>query len=189
MDAGYLLQLGALSALCALAVAHDLLFRRIPNGLVLAGIALGILFQIVSPAVAELSQSARIGFGGALLGALVGLAAFLPFYALRAMGAGDVKMLAMVGVWVGPVSIAWVALWTLLAGGVLALMAAMWSGVLRHVLSNMVTMVASTMRRAQGMSQAEAHAPAGTTGALPYAVAIAFGTVVELIRLRLSIGT
>jgi prepilin peptidase CpaA len=188
MDASSLLHLGALSALCALAVAHDLLFRRIPNGLVLAGIALGILFQIVSPALAEPSQLTRIGFSGALLGGLIGLGLFLPLYCLRAMGAGDVKLLAMVGVWLGPISVAWAALWTLLAGGMLAVVVALWSGVLRQVCANMLAMLTSSLIRAQAGTPAALEGPTHTTGRLPYAVAICCGTVIELMRLRLLIG-
>lgn len=41
------------------------------------------------------------GLGWSLLGTLVGLALLLPAYAIGGMGAGDVKLLAGVGAWVG----------------------------------------------------------------------------------------
>ncbi len=41
------------------------------------------------------------GLGDSLLGTLVGLALLLPAYAIGGMGAGDVKLLAGVGAWVG----------------------------------------------------------------------------------------
>jgi prepilin peptidase CpaA len=41
------------------------------------------------------------GLGTSLLGTAVGLALLLPAYAIGGMGAGDVKLLAGVGAWVG----------------------------------------------------------------------------------------
>jgi prepilin peptidase CpaA len=176
MPATTLLPVSALLALCAVAVAHDLMFRRIPNGLVLTGMALGLLFQILAPHGEGLLLGGNSGLADALLGGLVGLVLFLPLYALRTMGAGDVKMLAMVGIWLGPAGVAWTALWTLLAGGVLALAVALWCGVLQQAFRNMHTM---WMVRSHGTP---VDGPASTTGHLPYAVAIACGTAGELFR-------
>ena len=41
------------------------------------------------------------GFGYSLIGTVVGLALLLPLYAVGGMGAGDVKLLAGIGAWVG----------------------------------------------------------------------------------------
>lgn len=41
------------------------------------------------------------GLGDGLLGMLVGLACLLPLYAVGGMGAGDVKLMAGVGAWLG----------------------------------------------------------------------------------------
>jgi prepilin peptidase CpaA len=179
------LPVAALAALCALAVIHDLLFRRIPNGLVLAGIALGLLFQTwAANGVGLFSPGGSgIGYTGALLGGLAGLGLFLPLYALRAMGAGDVKLIAMAGVWLGATGIAWAALWALLAGGVLSLLAALAAGAMRKVLSNVRFIVTHWLALAQVGRVAALEAPAQVTGRLPYAVAIAAGVVIETVRL------
>ncbi|HBI68974.1 MAG TPA: hypothetical protein DDZ22_08115, partial [Massilia sp.] len=66
----------------------------------------------------------------------LGLAFLLPMYALRLIGAGDVKLLAMVGAFVGAGQILSIALIALIAGGVLALLVAAWQGSLRRVLGN-----------------------------------------------------
>ena len=42
-----------------------------------------------------------VGLGWSLLGTAVGLALLLPAYAIGGMGAGDVKLLAGVGAWIG----------------------------------------------------------------------------------------
>src|SRR5438876_165329 len=68
-----------------------------------------------------------IGLLQGLYGLLTGLALFMPFYMLRAFGAGDVKLLGMVGVWFGPRPMIGVFLLTLLAGGVVALAMALWN--------------------------------------------------------------
>ena len=41
------------------------------------------------------------GFQGSLLGALFGLGVLLPFYVMGGMGAGDVKLMAAIGAWLG----------------------------------------------------------------------------------------
>lgn len=176
---------GALLALCALAVAADLRHRRIPNSLVLAGMALGLLFQAWAPAGAGLfvADGGGLGLGNALFGGLVGLALLLPMYVLRALGAGDVKLLAMAGVWFGPASVAWAALWTLLAGGVLSLAVAACSGVLPRVLGNLREMLMQVLVQAQLRRLPQVGDAPQTTGRLPYAVAIGCGVGTELLRL------
>ena len=96
------------------AAASDLAWRRIPNVLVLAGLLLA------------LGLHWRLGGGGALLGqglagASVGMLLFLPMYVLGGMAAGDVKLLAMAGSFVGPWQALQLALLSAMAGGVLAL--------------------------------------------------------------------
>ena len=95
------------------ATITDLLRNKIPNAVSLGGIAAGFI-----------CQGWFVGSEGllsGLLGMLVGLCLLLPFYALRAMAAGDVKLMAMVGTFVGPsVALVCVAS-TLILGMVLAL--------------------------------------------------------------------
>ena len=50
-------------------------------------------------------------------GWMLGAALFFPVFALRGMGAGDVKLLAAVGAWLGPLQVVCVALVTSIAGG------------------------------------------------------------------------
>ena len=52
-------------------------------------------------------------------------------FALRGMGAGDVKLLATVGAWLGPAQVVVVALATSIAGGVLAIVVALLHGYLK----------------------------------------------------------
>jgi len=172
-----------LSSLIAGAVVYDIRCRRIPNRLVLTGIVIGLFvrtFWDFNGESVSMSQSLAVVVSAAM-GGLSGLFLFLPFYALRTMGAGDVKLLAMVGVWVGSQTVFWAAVFTLAAGGVLALAFALYSGVLRQVLQNVQAMVMSTTARMQG-APALPRSTIQTTGRLPYAVAIACGTSLALVH-------
>jgi prepilin peptidase CpaA len=162
------------------AVVSDLRRRRIPNALVLYGLLTGLALQAFAPAGAGLLQDGGQGLGPALAGGLAGLALFLPMWLLRILGAGDVKLMAVVGVWLGTAAVLQAALWTLLAGGVLALVMAVASGTLRQVLFNTVLVLTSHAPPLATQPQA---APGLR---LPYAVAIAAGSAVEMARLALA---
>jgi prepilin peptidase CpaA len=112
-----------------IAVVTDLKSRRIPNLLTL-GAALTAV--VVHGYVAGWS-----GIGMALAGWLVGAAFFFPIFALGGMGAGDVKLMAAVGAWLGPGAIVWVALYSSIAGGVMALVVAGFAGYLGQAFTNL----------------------------------------------------
>ncbi|MCG2576468.1 prepilin peptidase [Dechloromonas sp. XY25] len=159
-----------LGALLAAALACDTAQRRIPNWLVLAGLTAGLACSLW----AAPGEPAPLA---ALLGALLGLIIMLPLYALRTMGAGDAKLMAAVGSFLGPLPILGAALLTFAAGGVLALGAALWSGSLGRVLGNLRLLGLVLI---SGRSAGVALSDVQTTGRLPYAFAIAIGTALQL---------
>jgi prepilin peptidase CpaA len=57
-------------------------------------------------------------------------------FALGGMGAGDVKLLGAVGAWLGPLAVVWVALYSGIAGGLLGLIVAGFSGYLTKTFTN-----------------------------------------------------
>ena len=90
----------ALACWLLAAAVWDAGWRRLPNALMLIG-AFAAAFSILpSPALAGLGgpQSPLQALGWAA----GGLAISLPFHLLGRMGAGDVKMLAVLGAWIGP---------------------------------------------------------------------------------------
>ena len=115
-------------AIALVAMVWDLATRRIPN-LLTSGAALAAL--LVHGYVGSWS-----GAGMALAGWLVGVAFFLPFFVLGGMGGGDVKLLAALGAWLGPWMIVWVALYSSIAGGVMALLVGAFAGYLRQAVTN-----------------------------------------------------
>ena len=167
-----------LCALLALAVWHDVLTRRIPNWLVLSGMLLGLALNAILPSGAGFfsEPSGAIGFVLALQGAALGLAMLLPLYAFGAMGAGDVKLMAMVGAFLGPESIFGTALLSLLAGGVLALAVSIWTGTLLKMLRNTYALLLHALVRGLVGAGTRIDQPAAATGKLAYAIAIMGGT-------------
>jgi prepilin peptidase CpaA len=61
------------------------------------------------------------GLGYSVLGTFAGLGLLLPLYAIGGMGAGDVKLLAGVGAWVGTTITFYAFCWSAVAGGLIAL--------------------------------------------------------------------
>lgn len=106
---------GVLMALLVLAAVLDVKTGRIPNWLVFGGIVYALAYNAFFPLYPR-----DIGILFGLAGLAVGLLAFLPLYLLRAMGAGDVKLMALVGAFIGSIATIASVLATLLAGGVLA---------------------------------------------------------------------
>lgn len=161
-----LVNTGTLMALLALAAWQDSRHYRIANALTLGGAALAVALSTV--------LSGIHGPVSSLLGWASGLLLLLPLYALRVMGAGDVKLLAMVGAFTGPAAVFQVALYTLLAGGVLAVAVALGKGRLPQALHNVQSMMV------MGMAQVSPSLPdeKASAGRLPYGIAILAGTVV-----------
>ena len=67
----------------------------------------------------------------------VGAALFLPLFALGGMGAGDVKLLAAIGAWLGPTGALWTGLYGALAGGIMAVVVALARGYASTAMRNL----------------------------------------------------
>ncbi len=162
----------ALLLLVSAAAIHDVATRRIPNRLLLAGLAGALVLRLLSaaPAAALLD---------ALAGAAVGLLLFLPFYLLRGMAAGDVKLMAVVGAFAGPRDAIAIAVLAWCAGGVMALLLVLARGRLRLAVRNLVVLVRGALVPGMPLPAAGNWTSAGS---IPYGVAIAAGTIAVLVR-------
>jgi prepilin peptidase CpaA len=174
------IQLTALFGMLAIAVWHDLRERRIPNrvalALLLSGLALGALRL---PAAGALNPNdGGPHLAGAAFGALAGLALTLPLHWMRALGAGDAKLLAAIGAWVGPWQIVGVILLAGIAGAALSIVGALWLRYRGSVFGG-VRMTLFTLISGAGNSGVSADVRrAGSR--LPYAAAIACGAGLQL---------
>ena len=111
------------------AIGFDLATRRIPNVLTFGTAAAALVFAALTGGWA--------GLGWALAGWGVGCLLFLPWFLLGGMGAGDVKLLAGIGAWLGPMGALWAALYAGLVGGPLALIVAASSGYAKQSFMNL----------------------------------------------------
>ncbi len=116
--------------------------------------------------------------GWSLAGAAVGLACLMPLYAIGGMGAGDVKLMAGVGAWIGPACTFWAFLATAVVGGLMALAMMAASGELaRHLaLTRAIGREVLTVRDPVALSEMAARRKP-TMLLLPYGIPIAVGTI------------
>lgn len=168
------------------AVFFDVRARRIPNILIFFGLIGAIFVQVLDLAD---NRTLAISFEVAdflfvLTGISVGFGSLFPFYALRAMGAGDVKLMMMVGAFLGPLQTLGVVVLTFLAGGILAMGMALWQRSLPQLFMNLRYMLTTSAVRAAGGENPRFEPLVQTAGRMPYAVAIAVGTVLQLILVR-----
>ena len=168
---------GLLVCVLGLALGYDISSRRIPNAVVVAALAAGCAMNLFAQQTSSAFLGNDPGLGRWFLGTLAGLAVMLPLYLCKGMGAGDVKLMAGVGAFLGPLPVLGAALLTFVAGGVLSLATALWSRTLLRVLGNLRLMGILTLSgRSSGLSMRDVQ----TTGRLPYALAIAVGTALQL---------
>lgn len=170
-----LIRYGVLVLMVTIAAVYDIQFRRIPNALVLTGLVLSLVIHV--------TFNDFYGFKEWGYGLLTGFVLFLPLYALRAMGAGDVKLMAMTGSFLDAGSAIGVVLTTLVVGGVLAIVVALLNGVLRQAISNIHTQLTLTLFKKFSGGNAQLEQLPSSAGNLPYAVAIAIGTLIHVILL------
>ena len=148
------------------AVAIDVRSRRIPNWLTgaISGAGFGIAFGggAVTPAQAA-------------LGMLAGLLLMMPGHLIGATGAGDVKLMAAIGVVVGPGVALRAFLYTAVAGGIFALAVAARRGLLSETLYGTQRLV---MAPAAARQTIESPSRANR---FPYGPAIAVGTLIAVL--------
>lgn len=166
------------------ATLTDVIRHKIPNAISLGGIVVGLLCQGWFGGIAGVQEG--------LLGMTVGLLLFLPFYALGATAAGDVKLMAMVGTFVGPkVVIACIAA-TLISGSLLALF---YIFIRRSNLKNYLSRYALMLKSLLSTFSWTYIPPSGEDAGsmrFPYALAINVGAIIGLWYfdiMTLSIGS
>ena len=162
-------QFSVFFALLMAAVYCDVRRHRIPNTLTLAGLSAGIVLETASGGVH--------GLGVACVGAAFGLACFFPLYLLRGMGAGDVKLLAALGTFLGPLGVVYAALFSLIAGGFVAIVHVAWRAL----------RVSAARMLSDGLAAAGASACIAASLArrdrLPFALPIAIGSLAACVYL------
>ena len=176
-----------LAVLLLLATREDIRSHRIPNRLVLTGVVLGVALNglLLGGSGFNSLTPGGLGWLAALKGLVLGLAVLLPIYLLRAMGAGDVKLMGMVGAFLGAGDLIGALIATLIAGGVIALLAALWNRQFMNLLLNIRGLLfGGLLKMSTGQPPLMNDMPL-SVGQLPYAVAITTGTLGYLVWQRM----
>jgi prepilin peptidase CpaA len=88
--------------------------------------------MIISGWIASTIFFGWAGLGCSLMGTAVGLGLLLPAYAIGGMGAGDVKLLAGVGAWVGVSNTFWAFAVSVVVGAIIAMAMVIYRRAWRH---------------------------------------------------------
>ncbi len=168
--------LGLLGGLLAAAAWHDVKSFRVPNVIVFLGTALALMLHAFVPSGTHwLGALEPAGFLEALGGLAIGLGALLPFYFIGAAGAGDAKLMGMVGAFLGPRETLGAAVMTFAFGAVLGAAAVWRAGAMRRTAHNIRLIVFSVFARLASAEGPSFDSRTQTAARLPYAVAIALG--------------
>jgi len=149
--------------LCA--CVSDVRFRRIPNSVAALLAGTGIAYSVAASATP--GRALLISLGGLLFG----LALWLPLYMVRWLGAGDVKLFAAAGAWLGPERTLEGALIGALAGGVLALVWMLFAYGVNGTAATAALAIANPRKIVNHSVDVKSRR------AIPYGVALAFGAM------------
>jgi prepilin peptidase CpaA len=171
---------GFLYATCAILIPGILLAswidfsqKRVPNWLNLALIVVGFSVQGVFFG----SQGLATG----VLGMLVGFGVLIVPWLMHGMGAGDVKLMAAIGVWLGPVLTLYAFALGAGIGALVAMIMIVSTGRLRMACANMGIIVAKCSNPDTLFSEfGSAKSFGSTSQLLPYGVPLTAGTLVIL---------
>jgi prepilin peptidase CpaA len=163
----------SMAGITAIAAATDLRSRIIPNWLVATGVALGFVLNTY--------LYGWTGLQAACLGCGLALALYIPLFALRAMGGGDVKLMAAVGALAGPRD--WFTIFILasILGAVFAVGVLLLRNSLSPALSNIWQIMNNLARlRAPYADNPDLDISSPRALTIPHGVAIAGGTLAFL---------
>ena len=107
-----------LSMLLVVAVVSDLRSHRIPNIILAPALSLALLLHTMHGGVDGLIM--------AIGGLALGLVMFLPIYFIGGMAAGDIKLLGVVGCFLGPWGAVLAGLATVMIGAIFGIIAIAW---------------------------------------------------------------
>jgi prepilin peptidase CpaA len=116
-----------------LAGASDWRTRKIPNWITVPGILSGLMLHI--------AISGWPGAKASLEGVGLALALLLPLVLLRALGAGDWKLMGAVGAFVGPVLFLFILFGSVFASGLMSAFQMMQTKRVKETLKNIVELV------------------------------------------------
>jgi prepilin peptidase CpaA len=158
------------TALLLVAGWSDFRSRRIPNRLV-------VLLTIAGFAFSMTAMFPAYGFGFAVGGLFAGFLIWLPFHVLGWIGAGDVKLAAACGAWLGFHGIIRASVAGAVVGGALALAMLLYQRSLRHVATDLILLVNSIRHQPSSLRVSAGPSSVPKTNLMPYGVALVIGAL------------
>lgn len=157
--------------LLIICIITDIRERKIYNAVLIPFLLAGLILHTVT-----------LGFSGlenTLIGCLVGLGILLIPYLLGGMGAGDVKLLAVIGALKGITFVLMAALDMALAGGIMALLILIFRKDMKKSLFQFITFIHGFRHGIKVPLMLDKEALKKT---YPYGIAIAAGTIYQLFQ-------
>ncbi len=145
----------------------DLKYQKIYNKIIYPTLLTVIVIQIIS--------SGFSGFKTSILGFIVGLSILLIPYFLGGIGAGDVKLLALIGATKGSIFVLNTALYMALIGGIIALLIIVYKKELKNFFKTIVTWISSLFN---GVKYKIEQPTSSLTQKYPYGIAIVGGALI-----------
>ena len=174
------MEMGFWNITCAILVPGILLAswidyaqKRVPNWLNLALIVIGFSAQALCFGWAGLSTGA--------LGLLTGFGLLIVPWMMHGMGAGDVKLMAAIGVWLGPALTFYSFALGAVIGAVAAMVMILSTGRFRMACANFNIILAKCSNRSTMFTEyGSAKSFGSTSQLLPYGVPLTAGTLIVL---------
>lgn len=173
-DLARFIALAPLGVLLTWAAVQDVRQRRIRNWLTFSLMLAGLLQSLAGGGI--------VSAGQAVLGLLTGLALTVFLFAAGVLKAGDVKLLAAVGAWVGPSLVLEIFVLAAVAGGLVAVIQSIWHHRLLITLQDTLVMGNDVLSGKCGSRQAReaSFARLDRRQTVPCAVAIWIATMMAL---------
>jgi prepilin peptidase CpaA len=154
----------------AVATFTDLRTQRIPNWLVLPFLVAGVMVS-----------GWRLGWHGvgqSFAGLALGLVIYGFLFWMGGMGAGDVKLCAAIGAWIGPSQLIFALVVTGMVGGIMVFCWAAFGGFLKELFAGAGDVVFGWKKRG-ALRDPELTLSNPMKRKMPYAPAIAIGTLIS----------
>ena len=173
---------GVLLVSLAAAAVSDYRTFRIPNLITGGGIVFALVYNTVVP------PEWHADWTWAPAGMLLGFGAMLPMYAIRVMGAGDVKLMAMVGAFLGVSATLTALLFCVVTAGIAALAFALRKRVMARMLANVGGVMRGMLWSAVASGDLRLQPGAvQSVGKLAYGISIAVGTTSYLVAQQFNL--
>jgi len=162
------------SVVLVIAAVIDGMILKVPNWLTFPFILCGWAHGLI--------HGGAVGLGWSLVGTTVGMSLLLVVRAVGGMGAGDVKLLAGVGAWLGTTPTWWAFVATVLVGGVMGTVMIATSGqwYKHYVMGRQILHEWATIRNPEKLAEiARERKP--TMRLLPYGIPMAIGSILYFV--------